>query len=89
MSEFLSVIEWFDESGTQMVQRIPPEGSGSIKLGSVAVVRDSQAAVFFRDGRGLDDPEGLDGPRDAIAAQCRHHTRMDVGQQDLGDEHGR
>ncbi|MGH7476007.1 MAG: SPFH domain-containing protein [Longimicrobiales bacterium] len=54
MSEFLSVIEWFDDTGTQIVQRIPPEGSGELKLGSVVVVRDNQAAVFFRDGRGLD-----------------------------------
>lgn len=54
MSEFLSVIEWFDETGTQMVQRIPEEGSGALKLGSMVIVRPNQAAIFFRDGRGLD-----------------------------------
>lgn len=51
---FLEVIEWFDETGTELVHRIPSEGSAEIKFGSQLVVRESQRAVFFRDGRAAD-----------------------------------
>ena len=54
MSQFLSVIEWFDETGQEIVHRIPPEGSAETKYGSQVIVRDHQAAIFFRDGKGLD-----------------------------------
>jgi membrane protease subunit (stomatin/prohibitin family) len=54
MSEFLEVIEWFDSTGDQIVCRYPTEGSGEIKFGAQLIVRENQAAVFFRDGRGLD-----------------------------------
>jgi membrane protease subunit (stomatin/prohibitin family) len=37
-----------------MVHRIPQRGSGDFRIGSQVIVRDSQAAVFFRDGRSLD-----------------------------------
>lgn len=48
---FMEVIEWFDESGETLVQRIPPEGSAEIKYGAQLVVRESQRAAFFSDGR--------------------------------------
>jgi membrane protease subunit (stomatin/prohibitin family) len=51
---FLEVIEWFDETGTELVHRIPQEGSAEIKFGSQLVVRESQQAVFFRDGKAAD-----------------------------------
>ncbi|GAB4390585.1 MAG: SPFH domain-containing protein [Thermodesulfovibrionales bacterium] len=51
---FLEVIEWFDQTGRDLVQRIPEEGSGEIKLGAQLIVRDSQAAVFFYHGKAVD-----------------------------------
>ena len=51
---FLEVIEWFDESGKQLVQRIPEQGSGEIKWGAQLTVRESQAAVFFYQGKAYD-----------------------------------
>jgi len=54
MSQFLEVIEWLDESGTEIVHRVPEGGSGETKLGAQLIVRDSQAAIFFKSGRGLD-----------------------------------
>ncbi|UCF19420.1 MAG: SPFH domain-containing protein [Gemmatimonadota bacterium] len=54
MSEFLSVIEWFDQTGQEIIHRIPQEGSAETKFGSQVIVRENQAAIFFRDGKGLD-----------------------------------
>jgi len=51
---FLEVIEWFDETGKEVVHRIPEGGSGEIKWGAQLIVRESQAAVFFYNGRAYD-----------------------------------
>jgi membrane protease subunit (stomatin/prohibitin family) len=51
---FLEVIEWFDETGKEIVHRIPEKGSGEIKWGAQLIVRESQAAVFFYNGRAYD-----------------------------------
>lgn len=50
----LDVIEFLDPSGRQIVHRVPEGGSGEFRLGSQLIVRESQAAVFFRDGKALD-----------------------------------
>jgi membrane protease subunit (stomatin/prohibitin family) len=54
MSQFLEVIEWVDATGQEIIQRFPPEGSAEIKFGAQLIVRQNQAAIFFRDGKGLD-----------------------------------
>jgi len=51
---FLEVIEWFDESGRELAHRIPEKGSGEIKYGAQMTVRESQAAVFFYNGKAYD-----------------------------------
>jgi membrane protease subunit (stomatin/prohibitin family) len=51
---FLEVIEWFDDTGKELVHRIPEEGSGEIKFGAQLTVRESQAAVFFYNGKAYD-----------------------------------
>jgi membrane protease subunit (stomatin/prohibitin family) len=51
---FLEVIEWFDETGKEIVHRIPEKGSGEIKYGAQLVVRESQAAIFFYNGKAYD-----------------------------------
>ena len=54
MPKLMEVIEFIDNSGEKMVQRIPNQGSGEIKWGAQLTVRESQEAVFFRDGKALD-----------------------------------
>jgi len=51
---FLEVIEWFDETGKELVHRIPEKGSGEIKFGAQLTVRESQAAVFFYKGKAVE-----------------------------------
>ncbi|MGC8827193.1 MAG: SPFH domain-containing protein [Anaerolineae bacterium] len=54
MARIFDVIEYFDPTGQEIVHRIPERGSGDFRLGSQLIVRESQAAVFFRDGKALD-----------------------------------
>ena len=54
MPRFIDVIDFMDESGSEMVHRIPDRGPGDFRMGSQVIVRESQAAVFFRDGKALD-----------------------------------
>jgi len=50
----LDLIEYPDARSDEIVHRIPEHGSGEFRLGSQCVVRESQRAVFFRDGKALD-----------------------------------
>jgi membrane protease subunit (stomatin/prohibitin family) len=54
MSEFIEVIEWLDQTGGEVAHRYPKEGSAEVKFGAQLVVRENQAAIFFKDGKGLD-----------------------------------
>lgn len=54
MAKLMEIIEFLDNSGDTMVQRVPEEGSGEFKFGAQLIVRESQKAVFFRDGKSLD-----------------------------------
>ncbi|CAN5856822.1 SPFH domain-containing protein [soil metagenome] len=50
----IDLIQWSDEHPDQIVHRVPERGSGEFVLGSQLVVRESQVAVFVRDGKALD-----------------------------------
>jgi membrane protease subunit (stomatin/prohibitin family) len=50
----LDLIEYPDSRANEIVHRIPEYGSGEFRLGSQCVVRESQRAVFSRDGKALD-----------------------------------
>lgn len=54
MSQFIEVIECLDRATDTIVSRFPEQGSAEIKIGAQLIVRESQAAIFFRDGRALD-----------------------------------
>ncbi len=50
---FLELLEWFDDTGEALVHRLPAKGSADIKYGAQLVVRESQAAVFFYNGKAV------------------------------------
>ena len=54
MVRIFDIIEAPDQGQNQMVYRVPPSGSGDFRIGSQVVVRESQTAVFYRDGKALD-----------------------------------
>ncbi|MBM55346.1 MAG: virion core protein (lumpy skin disease virus) [Euryarchaeota archaeon] len=54
MPELMEIIEFLDNSGNVMVKRVPEFGSTEIKWGAQLTVRESQEAIFFRDGKSLD-----------------------------------
>ncbi|MEA2059867.1 MAG: SPFH domain-containing protein [Thermodesulfobacteriota bacterium] len=50
---FLELLEWFDETGQELIHRLPEKGSGEIKYGAQLIVRESQAAIFFYKGKAV------------------------------------
>ncbi len=54
MARIFDVIEYPDAMRDEIVHRFPESGHGDFRMGSQVIVRESQAAVFFRDGQALD-----------------------------------
>jgi excisionase family DNA binding protein len=54
MARIFDVVEYPDEMRDEIVHRFPETGFGDFRIGSQVIVREAQAAVFFRDGRALD-----------------------------------
>jgi excisionase family DNA binding protein len=54
MARIFDVVEYPNEMKDEIVHRFPETGSGDFRLGSQVIVRESQTAVFFRDGNALD-----------------------------------
>ena len=54
MPKLMEILEYVDPTGEVMVKRLPDSGEYEITYGSQLIVRESQVAIFFRDGRSLD-----------------------------------
>ncbi len=54
MARIIDVIEAPNQGPSDIVVRVPQTGAGDFRLGSQVIVRESQTAVFFRDGKALD-----------------------------------
>jgi len=54
MARIFDVVEYPNEMREELVHRFPEQGSGDFRIGSQVIVRESQTAVFFRDGQALD-----------------------------------
>jgi len=54
MARVFDVVEYPNEMEDEIVHRFPEVGPGDFRIGSQVIVRESQAAVFFRDGNALD-----------------------------------
>ncbi|MBI4787659.1 MAG: SPFH domain-containing protein [Chloroflexi bacterium] len=54
MPRIIDVVQFLDDTGNEIVHREPEGGPGDFRLGSQVIVRESQTAVFFRDGKALD-----------------------------------
>lgn len=54
MARVFDVVEYPSEMADELVHRFPETGVADLRFGSQVIVRESQAAVFFRDGRALD-----------------------------------
>lgn len=51
MPKLAQIIEFRDTAGDVMAARLPSQGEGVIEWGSQLIVREGQAALFFRDGK--------------------------------------
>jgi len=54
MARIFDVVEYASEMQDELVHRFPEKGIADLRLGSQVIVRESQKAVFFRDGKALD-----------------------------------
>src|SRR5512139_1976959 len=54
MARIFDVVEYPSEMLDEIVHRFPETGVADLRIGSQVIVRESQRAVFFRDGKALD-----------------------------------
>ncbi len=54
MARIFDVVEYANEMKDELVHRFPEEGVADLRIGSQVIVRESQKAVFYRDGKALD-----------------------------------
>jgi excisionase family DNA binding protein len=54
MARIFDVVEYASEMKDELVHRFPEKGVADLRIGSQVIVRESQKAVFFRDGKALD-----------------------------------
>jgi len=54
MAAIVGVIKYDDPTGKEIVHRFPEHGQADITLGTQLVVKESQCAIFYRDGKALD-----------------------------------
>jgi len=55
MARIFDVVEYPSEMKDEIVHRFPETGIADLRIGSQVIVRESQKAIFFRDGRALDE----------------------------------
>ena len=54
MARIFDVVEYASEMADELVHRFPEKGIADLRIGSQVIVRESQKAVFYRDGKALD-----------------------------------
>ncbi len=54
MARIFDVVEYPSEMTDEIVHRFPEQGVADLRIGSQVIVRESQRAVFYRDGHALD-----------------------------------
>lgn len=54
MARIFDVVEYASEMQDELVHRFPEKGIADLRLGSQVIVRESQKAIFYRDGKALD-----------------------------------
>jgi excisionase family DNA binding protein len=54
MPRIIDVVEAPNQGANELVSRVPETGAGDFRLGSQVIVRESQRAIFYRDGKSLD-----------------------------------
>lgn len=54
MARIFDVVEYPSEMQDEIVHHFPEEGVADLRFGSQVIVRESQRAIFFRDGKALD-----------------------------------
>ena len=54
MARIFDVVEYPSEMQDEIAHHFPEEGVADLRFGSQVIVRESQRAIFFRDGKALD-----------------------------------